>query len=137
MEFLRDALEGGFGVPVQGVQDGDGEVKTDRKNVYQRAWRKANAEVMKQFITKWIGYLIKAVKALGAGVERTGPGAWTIEGVGTKGFSTPAGDVLLFEKHGPHFYEFHWLRSISLPRALIRFTRDAFREMYEIGRAHV
>ena len=35
----------------------------------------------------------KAVRALGAGVERTGPGAWTIEGVGTKGFSTPAGDL--------------------------------------------
>ena len=26
----------------------------------------------------------KAVKALGAGVERTGQGAWTIEGVGAK-----------------------------------------------------
>lgn len=35
----------------------------------------------------------KAVEALGAGVERTGQGAWRIEGVGAKGFSTPAGDL--------------------------------------------
>jgi 3-phosphoshikimate 1-carboxyvinyltransferase len=35
----------------------------------------------------------RAVKALGAGVERTGQGAWTIEGVGAAGFRTPAGDV--------------------------------------------
>lgn len=35
----------------------------------------------------------KAVKALGAGVERSGQGAWTIEGVGAKGFSNPAGDL--------------------------------------------
>ena len=35
----------------------------------------------------------KAVKALGAGVERTGQGAWTIEGVGAKGFSSPVGDL--------------------------------------------
>jgi 3-phosphoshikimate 1-carboxyvinyltransferase len=35
----------------------------------------------------------KAVKALGAGVERTGPGAWTIAGVGDRGFSSPAGDL--------------------------------------------
>jgi 3-phosphoshikimate 1-carboxyvinyltransferase len=35
----------------------------------------------------------KAVKALGAGVERTGAGAWRIEGVGTRGFSSPAGDL--------------------------------------------
>ena len=35
----------------------------------------------------------KAVKALGAGVERTGPGAWTIAGVGAKGFSSPQGDL--------------------------------------------
>ncbi|MFT3722091.1 MAG: 3-phosphoshikimate 1-carboxyvinyltransferase [Hyphomonadaceae bacterium] len=35
----------------------------------------------------------KAVKALGAGVERTGQGAWTIAGVGAKGFSTPSGDL--------------------------------------------
>ena len=35
----------------------------------------------------------KAVKALGAGVERTGQGAWTIVGVGAKGFSSPAGDL--------------------------------------------
>ncbi|MDP3737689.1 MAG: 3-phosphoshikimate 1-carboxyvinyltransferase [Hyphomonadaceae bacterium] len=31
----------------------------------------------------------KAVKALGAGVVRTGPGAWRIEGVGSGGFSSP------------------------------------------------
>lgn len=35
----------------------------------------------------------KAVKALGAQVERTGQGAWTIEGVGARGFSSPAGDL--------------------------------------------
>jgi 3-phosphoshikimate 1-carboxyvinyltransferase len=35
----------------------------------------------------------RAVKALGAGVERTGPGAWRIEGVGDKGFSSPEGDL--------------------------------------------
>jgi 3-phosphoshikimate 1-carboxyvinyltransferase len=35
----------------------------------------------------------RAVKALGAGVERTGQGAWTIAGVGAKGFSTPSGDL--------------------------------------------
>ena len=35
----------------------------------------------------------KAVQALGAGVERTGPGAWTIAGVGAKGFSSPQGDL--------------------------------------------
>lgn len=35
----------------------------------------------------------RAVKALGAGVERTGQGAWTIAGVGAKGFTTPSGDL--------------------------------------------
>jgi 3-phosphoshikimate 1-carboxyvinyltransferase len=35
----------------------------------------------------------KAVKALGAGVERVGPGQWRIEGVGAKGFANPAGDL--------------------------------------------
>jgi len=35
----------------------------------------------------------KAVRALGAQVARTGPGAWTIEGVGLKGFSTPQADL--------------------------------------------
>ena len=35
----------------------------------------------------------KAVKALGAGVERLGVGKWRIEGVGAKGFSNPAGDL--------------------------------------------
>jgi 3-phosphoshikimate 1-carboxyvinyltransferase len=35
----------------------------------------------------------RAVKALGAGVERTGQAAWTIEGVGAAGFRTPAGDL--------------------------------------------
>ena len=35
----------------------------------------------------------KAVKALGAGVQRTGQGAWRIEGVGAKGFSSPATDL--------------------------------------------
>lgn len=35
----------------------------------------------------------RAVKALGAGVERTGQGAWTIQGVGTNGFVSPARDL--------------------------------------------
>jgi 3-phosphoshikimate 1-carboxyvinyltransferase len=35
----------------------------------------------------------KAVRALGAGVERLGPGEWRIQGVGRKGFSNPAGDL--------------------------------------------
>lgn len=35
----------------------------------------------------------RAVQALGAGVERTGQGAWTIAGVGAKGFSSPAVDL--------------------------------------------
>jgi 3-phosphoshikimate 1-carboxyvinyltransferase len=35
----------------------------------------------------------KAAKALGASVERVGPGAWRIEGVGPKGFSEPTGDL--------------------------------------------
>jgi 3-phosphoshikimate 1-carboxyvinyltransferase len=35
----------------------------------------------------------KAVRALGAQVARTGPGAWTIEGVGLKGFSMPQADL--------------------------------------------
>ncbi|MEQ1783390.1 MAG: 3-phosphoshikimate 1-carboxyvinyltransferase, partial [Hyphomonadaceae bacterium] len=35
----------------------------------------------------------KAVRALGAGVERTGQGAWTIAGVGTRGFVSPAADL--------------------------------------------
>ncbi len=35
----------------------------------------------------------KAVKALGAQVARTGLGAWTIVGVGERGFSAPAGDI--------------------------------------------
>lgn len=35
----------------------------------------------------------KAVKTLGAGVERLGSGAWRIEGVGAKGFSSPASDL--------------------------------------------
>jgi 3-phosphoshikimate 1-carboxyvinyltransferase len=35
----------------------------------------------------------RAVKMLGAGVERTGPGAWTIQGVGAKGFSKPESDL--------------------------------------------
>jgi 3-phosphoshikimate 1-carboxyvinyltransferase len=35
----------------------------------------------------------KAVKALGAGVERTGQGAWTILGVGAKGFASPTTDL--------------------------------------------
>jgi 3-phosphoshikimate 1-carboxyvinyltransferase len=35
----------------------------------------------------------KAVKALGASVTRTGPGEWTVDGVGARGFSSPAGDL--------------------------------------------
>jgi 3-phosphoshikimate 1-carboxyvinyltransferase len=35
----------------------------------------------------------RAVKALGAGVERTGQGAWTILGVGANGFASPASDL--------------------------------------------
>jgi 3-phosphoshikimate 1-carboxyvinyltransferase len=35
----------------------------------------------------------RAVKALGAGVERTGQGFWTIAGVGARGFETPAADL--------------------------------------------
>lgn len=35
----------------------------------------------------------KAVKALGAGVERTSPGQWRIEGVGPLGFSSPTSDL--------------------------------------------
>lgn len=35
----------------------------------------------------------RAVKALGAGVERTGQGSWTIAGVGARGFETPASDL--------------------------------------------
>jgi len=35
----------------------------------------------------------KAVAALGAGVERLGPGKWRIEGVGSRGFTTPRGDL--------------------------------------------
>lgn len=35
----------------------------------------------------------RAVKALGAGVERTGAGAWTIDGVGARGFRSPEGDL--------------------------------------------
>ena len=35
----------------------------------------------------------KAVKALGAGVERTGQGAWTVDGVGSRGFASPTGDL--------------------------------------------
>lgn len=35
----------------------------------------------------------RAVRALGAGVERSGPGAWTIAGVGGRGFSTPRDDL--------------------------------------------
>jgi 3-phosphoshikimate 1-carboxyvinyltransferase len=35
----------------------------------------------------------RAVKALGAGVERTGPGAWRIEGVGSRGIASPNGDL--------------------------------------------
>jgi 3-phosphoshikimate 1-carboxyvinyltransferase len=35
----------------------------------------------------------KAVAALGADVERTGPGTWRLAGVGRRGFSTPKGDL--------------------------------------------
>ena len=35
----------------------------------------------------------RAVKALGAGVERTGQGRWTIAGVGVAGFRTPTDDL--------------------------------------------
>ena len=35
----------------------------------------------------------RAVKALGAGVERTGQGVWTIVGVGEAGFRTPTDDL--------------------------------------------
>lgn len=35
----------------------------------------------------------KAVKALGAGVARTGQGAWTVDGVGPHGFASPASDL--------------------------------------------
>ncbi len=35
----------------------------------------------------------RAVKALGAGVERTGQGAWTIAGVGAGGFRAPTDDL--------------------------------------------
>ena len=35
----------------------------------------------------------RAVKALGAGVERTGQGSWTIAGVGARGFETPTADL--------------------------------------------
>jgi 3-phosphoshikimate 1-carboxyvinyltransferase len=35
----------------------------------------------------------KAVKALGAGVERAGPGRWQVEGVGGQGFTSPKGDL--------------------------------------------
>jgi len=35
----------------------------------------------------------RAVKALGAGVERTGQGSWTIAGVGAAGFRTPTDDL--------------------------------------------
>ena len=35
----------------------------------------------------------KAVKALGAGVTRTGQGAWTVDGVGARGFASPASDL--------------------------------------------
>jgi 3-phosphoshikimate 1-carboxyvinyltransferase len=35
----------------------------------------------------------KAMKALGARVERTGPGRWQVEGVGRRGFSSPKGDL--------------------------------------------
>ena len=35
----------------------------------------------------------KAVAALGAGVERLGPGRWRIAGVGARGFSSPKGDL--------------------------------------------
>ncbi|MEZ5936792.1 MAG: 3-phosphoshikimate 1-carboxyvinyltransferase [Hyphomonadaceae bacterium] len=35
----------------------------------------------------------RALAALGAGVERTGPGAWTVQGVGPAGFRSPEGDL--------------------------------------------
>lgn len=35
----------------------------------------------------------KGVAALGAAVERTGPGGWKVTGVGRKGFQSPAGDL--------------------------------------------
>lgn len=35
----------------------------------------------------------KAVKALGAGVARTGRGTWTVDGVGLRGFASPASDL--------------------------------------------
>jgi 3-phosphoshikimate 1-carboxyvinyltransferase len=35
----------------------------------------------------------KAVKALGAGVERVGAGRWQVEGVGRRGFATPGTDL--------------------------------------------
>ncbi len=35
----------------------------------------------------------RAVAALGAEVARTGPGAWTVKGVGASGFRAPAGDL--------------------------------------------
>jgi 3-phosphoshikimate 1-carboxyvinyltransferase len=35
----------------------------------------------------------RAVAALGAGVERTGPGGWRVTGVGEAGFHAPAGDL--------------------------------------------
>ena len=35
----------------------------------------------------------KAAKALGAGVARTGQGAWTVDGVGPRGFASPASDL--------------------------------------------
>ena len=35
----------------------------------------------------------RAVKALGAGVERMGPGTWRVEGVGARGFISPRGDL--------------------------------------------
>lgn len=36
---------------------------------------------------------VNAVKALGAGLERLGPGHWRVEGVGGKGFSSPEVDL--------------------------------------------
>jgi hypothetical protein len=51
---------------------------------------------------------------------------------GNVAFSDKAGNVLLFEKHSPHIYSFHWLRTISKPRQLVRFTRYAFREVYDL-----
>jgi len=35
----------------------------------------------------------KAAKALGAGVTRTGQGAWTVDGVGDRSFASPASDL--------------------------------------------